>query len=99
MELIVDDPEKIYEIAKALSTITRINILQLVSVSPMSISELTEKLRMSKGNISSHISELERLNLVEIEYRNGIKGIKKIVKSKYDKIIIILNPSSSSNKT
>ncbi|MDT7861448.1 MAG: ArsR family transcriptional regulator [Saccharolobus sp.] len=99
MELIVDDPEKIYEIAKALSTITRINILQLVSVSPMSISELTEKLRMSKGNISSHISELERLNLVEIEYRNGIKGIKKIVKSKYDKIVIILNPGSSSNKT
>jgi hypothetical protein len=44
MELVIDDPEKIYEISKALSTMTRINILQLVSIMPMSISELTENL-------------------------------------------------------
>ncbi|AAK40546.1 ArsR family transcriptional regulator [Saccharolobus solfataricus] len=98
MELIIDDPEKIYEISKALSTMTRINILQLVSITPMSISELTEKLNMSKGNISSHISELENLGLVEVEYQNGIKGIKKIIKAKYDKIIIVLKTSNSSNE-
>ena len=99
MELVVDDPEEIYEIAKALSVMTRIRILKLVSSSPMSISELTENLRMSKGNISSHISELENLNLIDIEYHNGVKGIKKIIKSKYDKIIIVLNSGSGLNKS
>ncbi|QGA54993.1 ArsR family transcriptional regulator [Sulfolobus sp. E5-1-F] len=99
MDLVIDDPEKIYEISKALSTMTRINILQLVSTMPMSITELTEKLNMSKGNISSHISELENLGLVEVEYQNGIKGIKKIIKAKYDKIIIVLKTSSSPNET
>ncbi|WP_278465026.1 winged helix-turn-helix domain-containing protein [Saccharolobus islandicus] len=98
MELVIDDPEKIYEISKALSTMTRINILQLVSIMPMSISELTENLNMSKGNISSHISELENLGLVEVEYQNGIKGIKKIIKAKYDKIVIVLKTSNSPNE-
>lgn len=64
----------------------------------MSISELTEKLNMSKGNISSHISELENLGLVEVEYQNGIKGIKKIIKAKYDKIVIVLKTSNSPNE-
>ncbi|MEM0164856.1 MAG: winged helix-turn-helix domain-containing protein [Saccharolobus sp.] len=99
MELVVDDPEKIYEITKALSVMTRIRILKLVSSSPMSISELTENLGMSKGNISSHISELENLNLIDIEYHNGVKGIKKIIKSKYDRIIIVLNPGSGLNES
>ncbi|WP_338599840.1 ArsR family transcriptional regulator [Sulfolobus tengchongensis] len=99
MDLIIDDPEKIYEISKALSTMTRINILQLISVYPMSVTELTEKLKMSKGNISSHIAELENLGLVDVEYQNGIKGIKKVIKAKYDRIIIILKPSSGLNES
>ncbi|MEM3949957.1 MAG: transcriptional regulator, partial [Saccharolobus sp.] len=47
---------------------------------------------------SSHISELENLGLVEVEYQNGIKGIKKIIKAKYDKIIIVLKSSNSPNE-
>ncbi|TRM77077.1 transcriptional regulator, partial [Sulfolobus sp. B5] len=46
-------------------------------------------LKMSKGNVSSHVSQLESLGLIEVEYKNGIKGIKKIIKPKYNRIIII----------
>ena len=94
MELIINEPEEILRITKALSVITRLNILKLVSEKEMSITELSEILHMSKANISMHITELENAGLVEISYKNGIKGIKKVIKLKYDKIIIDLKPGS-----
>ncbi|BBG24529.1 ArsR/SmtB family transcription factor [Sulfuracidifex tepidarius] len=91
MELIVKDPEDILKIATSLSVISRINIIKLINNKPMSISELTAELGMSKGNISNHISSLEEAGLIISEYENGIKGIRKIVKSKYERIIIDLS--------
>ncbi len=91
MELVVKDPEDILKIATSLSVISRINIMKLITVKPMSVGELTIELGMSKGNISSHISGLEEAGLIESEYENGIKGIRKIVKAKYSKIIIDLS--------
>jgi len=99
VELTVSDPEDILKISRALSVISRINILKLVAENEMSITELSEVLHMTKANISMHISELENAGLIEISYKNGIKGIKKIIKLKYDKIIINLNSSSSSKET
>ena len=95
MELIINEPEEILKITRALSVITRLNILKLVSEREMSVTELSEILHMSKANISMHIAELENAGLIEISYKNGIKGIKKVIRSKYDKIIIDLQPSSS----
>lgn len=91
MELVVKDPEDILRIANSLSVISRINIIKLVNNKPMSVSELTAELGMSKGNVSSHISSLEESGLITSEYENGIKGIRKIVKAKYKRIIIDLS--------
>ncbi|AOL16164.1 transcriptional regulator [Sulfolobus sp. A20] len=89
MDLVIEDPQQIYEITKALSVPTRIQILKIISTQPASVLELTNILKMSKGNVSSHVSQLESLGLIEVEYKNGIKGIKKIIKPKYNRIIII----------
>ncbi|AWR94353.1 ArsR/SmtB family transcription factor [Acidianus brierleyi] len=95
MEINVDDPEEILKIAEALSSITRINILKILNESPKSITELSEELKMTKGNISNQVALLENAGLVDIEYQNGVKGIKKIIKTKYNRIIISLDISSS----
>jgi predicted transcriptional regulator len=92
MELTIKEPEEILKIAEALSVISRINILKLINNKPMSVTELTSELGMSKGNISNHIATLENAGLVVSEYENGIKGIKKIVKPKYSRIVIDLSP-------
>jgi predicted transcriptional regulator len=94
MEINVSDPEEILKITEALSSITRINILKILNESPKSITELSEELKMTKGNISNQVALLESAGLVNVEYQNGIKGIKKIIKSKYNKIIISLDSGS-----
>lgn len=100
MELIISEPEEIVKISKTLSVMARINILKLTSEKPLDITELSEILHMSKGNISNHVTELENAGLVEVKYENGVKGIRKIVKPKYQKItIILLDTSTSLEKT
>ncbi|MCI2415464.1 MAG: ArsR family transcriptional regulator [Candidatus Aramenus sp.] len=94
MDLVLEDPEEIMRIADALSSMTRINILKIVAESPKSVTELSEELQMTKGNVSSQLALLESAGLIEVEYSNGVKGIKKMVKNKYDKIIINLKSST-----
>lgn len=95
MDLIVSDPEDILKISRALSVMTRINILKLVTENELNVTELSEILHMTKANISMHISELENAGLIEIKYKNGVKGLQKVIKNKYDRIIIDLNSSTS----
>ncbi|BFH73260.1 winged helix-turn-helix domain-containing protein [Sulfurisphaera javensis] len=99
MELIVSDPEEILKITRALSVMSRINILKLVADNELNVTELSEILHMTKANVSMHISELENAGLIEVTYKNGVKGIKKVIKLKYDKIIIDLNSSNSFQET
>ena len=99
VDLIVNEPEEILKITRALSVITRLNILKLVSEKEMNVTELSEILHMTKANVSMHIAELENAGLIEISYKNGIKGIKKVIKPKYDRIIIDLQSGSSPKET
>ncbi|MEM1626189.1 MAG: winged helix-turn-helix domain-containing protein [Sulfolobaceae archaeon] len=97
MELIISNPEDIAKISEALSSITRVKILKLIGKESLGVTEISEILKMSKGNISSQISLLESLGLVEISYGPGIKGLKKLVKLKYDKIIIDLSSQTTTS--
>jgi len=90
--LVVYEPEDILKLAEALSSLTRLNILALVSEEPRSISELGEALLMTKGNVSSQVSALEAAGLVETFYLAGRKGVKKLVKAKYSTVMIKLQP-------
>jgi predicted transcriptional regulator len=90
VELVLSDVEEILRVAEALSSVTRVNILKLTSREAKSVTELSEELRMTKGNVSSQISLLEGAGLLEVTYTEGVKGLKKLVKSKYDKITISL---------
>ncbi|NON62699.1 helix-turn-helix domain-containing protein, partial [Acidianus sp. RZ1] len=56
-----------------------------------SITEISDELRMTKGNISSQVANLEQAGLIEINYENGNKGIRKTIKNKYNRIVIIIN--------
>ncbi|BCU70402.1 ArsR/SmtB family transcription factor [Stygiolobus caldivivus] len=98
MELIISDPEEIVKISKTLSVMARVNILRLTSENPLDITELSEILHMSKGNVSNHVAELESTGLIEINYENGVKGIRKVIKPKYEKITILLSDTSTSSE-
>ncbi|MEM0193921.1 MAG: ArsR family transcriptional regulator [Metallosphaera sp.] len=94
MDLTVTDVEEVVKVTEALSSITRVNILRLISDREKSITELSEELRMTKGNVSSQVALLESAGLIEVRYSEGNKGLKKLVKAKYDKIVILLTVSN-----
>ncbi|QKQ99984.1 winged helix-turn-helix transcriptional regulator [Metallosphaera tengchongensis] len=90
MDLIVSDVEDIIKISEALSSMTRVNILKLIANEEKSITELSEELHMTKGNVSSQVALLVSSGLVEVRYTEGNKGLKKLIRSKYSKIVISL---------
>ena len=95
VDLVLTDVEEIMTVVEALSSVTRLNILKLLFEEELSVTELSERFHMSKGTISTHIATLEKAGLVESTYVPGQKGVKKVIKPKYDKIVIVLNTGSS----
>lgn len=98
MDLIVEDDDEIVKIATALAVKMRVKILRGISCEYKNITALSEELKSTKSNVSSHVALLEEIGLIESKYEPGIKGVKKSIKSKYDRIIIILRDPSCSFK-
>lgn len=94
MERRVSDPEELLKIANALSSITRINILNLVAEKPLDVTDLSQVLGMTKSNVSAHIASLEEAGLIEVKYENGKKGIRKMVSLKHQTIVISLGSNA-----
>ena len=69
---------------------TRINIIKILSLNPMTVTSLSEALKLTKGNVSNQVASLEEAGLVESTFEPGIKGVKKVLKPKYEKIVLIL---------
>jgi predicted transcriptional regulator len=90
MELEVKEIKEIVKLAQVLSSESRVKILKIINNRELSLSEITEELNLTKGTISSHITLLESLGLIDVKFQPGVKGIKKLIKSKYNKIIIII---------
>ena len=65
-------------LGSALSSVDRIRILGLLSEQPMSVSEISEKLKIAISSVSYHIDILAEAQLVIISYQPGIKGHKKL---------------------
>ena len=81
--------EKAQKVADALKSVN-IKILKLTQTEPLYISSIAKKLGVSEAYISERVSTLEALGLVTIKYSRGQKGIRKIVTSDLDRIIINL---------
>ncbi len=72
------DLEKIKDIGVALSSIDKLKILQLLSVRPRTLSELSRELDIAVSSVSFHIDALVRAQLIFISYEPGLKGHVKL---------------------
>ena len=72
------DLEKIKNIGTALSSIDKLKILQLLSVKPMTLSEISRTLNLAVSTVSFHIDALVNAQLIFISYEPGIKGHVKL---------------------
>lgn len=95
---IVVSGEKAPKIVEALNT-TSCKILKLTYTEPLYISTIAKRLNISEPYISEIVKELENLRLINIKYEKGERGIRKIVSTSLEKIIINLKDEDTQPST
>ena len=85
------------EVFKALSTPMRLRIMELIYENDhMSMNDLAEALELTNSAISMHVSKLEEAGLVNIQTTSGKRGIMKVVRPKYERLIVDMAPGAGS---
>lgn len=78
---------------KALSTPMRLKIMEMIyKDSNLSMNDLAEALGLTNGAISMHVSKLEEAGLVKIKVTSGKRGTMKLIRPRYDRLMIDLAP-------
>ncbi|HLO99621.1 MAG TPA: ArsR family transcriptional regulator, partial [Fimbriimonas sp.] len=83
-------------IFRALSSDSRVRILQLLSDGEMNINELSVALGLAQPSITKHIQTLEEAGLVVSDYTSGVQGMQKRCRRLHDRIVIDFGESSKS---
>lgn len=94
--LVVAGEEYIYRICSALASPTRIKILTELLKKEADIGEIADMIGQSKANASTQVRRLEEVGLVKSEYKPGVRGVRKVVKTNVREIRIILAPEEES---
>ncbi len=83
------------EVFKALSTPVRLQIMELIyENNHMSMNDLAEQLGVTNSAITMHVSKLEAAGLVVIQTASGKRGVMKIVRPKYTRLIVDMGASA-----
>lgn len=83
------------EIFKALSTPMRLRIMELIYENDnLSMNDLADALGLTNSAISLHVGKLENAGLVAIHTTSGKRGVMKIVKPIYGRLIVDMTPDS-----
>ena len=86
------------EIFKALSTPMRIRIMELIyENNHMSMNDLAESLDLTNSAISMHVGKLEAAGLVTIQTTSGKRGVMKVVRPRYERLIVDMAPGAGVN--
>ncbi len=85
--------EEAEEVFKALSTPMRLKIMEMIYENDnLSMNDLAEALGLTNGAISMHVTKLEEAGLVKIRTTAGKRGAMKIVRPRYDRLMIDMAP-------
>lgn len=90
-EILKVEGERIIEIASALSSKTRLEILRRVLEREIDVEELASIIKQSKANTSAQLRILEKAGLIKTIYKPGIRGVKKVCTSNIKEIVLKLS--------
>lgn len=87
------------EVFKALSTPMRLKIMEMIyGNDQLSMNDLAKALGLTNSAISMHVGKLVDAGLVTICTASGKRGAMKIVKPRYDRLMIDLAPAGETKK-
>lgn len=75
---------------KALSSDSRIRILQLLAEGELNINELSNALGLAQPSVTKHIQILEEAGLIVSDYTSGAQGMQKRCRRLHDRIMVEL---------
>jgi predicted transcriptional regulator len=82
--------ENVANIAMALSSPTRIQILNFIKEKEVDMQEVAELIKQSKANASAQMRILEDAGLVKTSYKPGVRGVKKVCSSNVREVRLVL---------
>ena len=83
--------DQIKDLAKALASATRQQILAFLKEEPLDVSTLAQKLNQTEANVSAQVQILQKAGLVTSTYRPGNHGVRKVCEPAIDVIEIVLH--------
>lgn len=91
LDLSLENPEKLQQVAHALSSELRLNILRLLDECSMNVQELSQRLHMPISTVSNSLVVLEEAELIRTERQNGVRGLAKLCSRRNDTLSIRLH--------
>ncbi len=80
--------EQALKVIKALSSVKRLQILELLGDQPKNVSEIASAMQMPLSTANLHIGALEEAGLLLTDMRPGERGLQKICARAYTKVLI-----------
>lgn len=90
LELSINDGESLYQVAKALASHQRIDIMKILYFNSLSISEIAEQLQLPASSVAMHIRVLEQAGLIKTKSLPGTRGVMKLCSRQKDSIALSL---------
>ena len=81
--------EEALEVADAL-TATTMKMLKLLWEKPLDVTTIGKKLGLSQAYISEQVKILEHLNLINVKYEPGKRGIRKICSPAVERVTLLI---------
>jgi predicted transcriptional regulator len=88
--ILVVKGEDVAKVAMALSSQTRIQILNFIKEKDVDMQEVAELIKQSKANASAQMRILEEAGLVKTSYKPGVRGVKKVCSTNVKEVRLIL---------
>jgi len=82
--------DNVANVAMALSSSTRIQILSFIKEKEVDMQEVAELIKQSKANASAQMRILEDAGLVKTSYKPGVRGVKKVCSSNVKEVRLVL---------
>jgi predicted transcriptional regulator len=89
--VIVVKGDNVTNVAMALSSPTRIQILNYIKGKEVDMQQIAELIKQSKANASAQMRILEGAGLVKTIYRPGVRGVKKVCTTNVKEVRLILD--------
>ncbi len=91
----LDDNEHLANVAKALSSETRIEILKILRSKDRNVNEIAEILRIPASSSASHVKVLEEAGMIRTTLLPGIRGSMKVCHIVLDHIYVEINTAKN----